>query len=61
LITGFLAQGMNALSAALSGVLILGETAKQVRLTQGYFLSQDLLPGLSKMVWDNAEKARDLR
>jgi len=61
LITGFLAQGMNSLSAALSGVLILGETAKQVRLTQGYFLSQDLLPGLSKMVWDNAEKARDLR
>lgn len=61
MITGILAQGIDCFSAATLGVLLLGEVAREAGTLHGYFLSQDLLPVISKVVLFYAEKSRNLR
>ena len=61
MITGILAQGIDPFSAATAGVLLLGEAAKVAKKTYGYFLSQDLLSSISRVVLSYAEKSRNLR
>jgi len=61
MITGILAQGVDLFSAATAGVLLLGEAAREAEKTYGYFLSQDLLSSISRVVLTYAEKSRNLR
>jgi NAD(P)H-hydrate epimerase len=61
MITGILAQGVDPFSAATAGVLLLGEAAREAEKTYGYFLSQDLLSSISRVVLTYAEKSRNLR
>ncbi|MFQ3619412.1 MAG: NAD(P)H-hydrate dehydratase [Spirochaetales bacterium] len=57
LAAGFLAQGMAPYSAATAAVLVLSEGAYKAEEQYGFFLSQDLLPFLSKTVVNYAKKA----
>ncbi|MCX7788060.1 MAG: NAD(P)H-hydrate dehydratase [Spirochaetes bacterium] len=61
LITGIRAQGIDPFSAATLGVLLLSEAACEAKRIYGYFLSQDLLPFLSKVVLSYAEQSRNFR
>lgn len=61
MITGILAQGVDPFSAATAGVLLLGEAAREAEKAYGYFLSQDLLSFISRVVLSYAEKSRNLR
>lgn len=52
IITGFLAQGIPAFEASVQGVLLHQEAGTRCFKQRGWFLSEDLLPYLSKLIME---------
>ncbi len=52
IITGFLAQGIPAYEASVQGVLLHQEAGKRCYKQEGWFLSEDLLPYLSRLIME---------